>query len=228
MAERDLPDPGSLAAGAHPDRHRVERGGGVPRGARPRRRGRLRAAVGPAGAVGGVRAVACRRRPPDRASPCSGTVLVTGAAGWAFGRLYERSGSLAAPMLAHLAINEAGALAALGRAADGRARLGVARVRLEQMRVGVVSSMPKLMIRRGVIRMIAVSSSSPAGAVAGGASACSAVPRISRQRTRHGSRRGDVVDDEGHRGVAARCCGTSGSSTSGSRRCRWCRAPRCR
>lgn len=42
-----------------------------------------------------------------------GTVLVTGAAGWAFGWLYGRSGSLAASMLAHLAINEAGAVAAL-------------------------------------------------------------------------------------------------------------------
>jgi uncharacterized protein len=42
-----------------------------------------------------------------------GTVLATGAAGWAFGWLYARSGSLAAPMLAHLAINEAGAAAAL-------------------------------------------------------------------------------------------------------------------
>jgi uncharacterized protein len=45
--------------------------------------------------------------------PVVGTVLVTGGAGWAFGWLYERSGSLAAPMLAHLAINEAGAVAAL-------------------------------------------------------------------------------------------------------------------
>lgn len=42
-----------------------------------------------------------------------GTVLVTGLAGWAFGWLAERSGSLLAPMLAHLAINEAGAVAAL-------------------------------------------------------------------------------------------------------------------
>jgi membrane protease YdiL (CAAX protease family) len=41
------------------------------------------------------------------------TVLVTGVAGWAFGWLRDRSGSLAAPMLAHLAVNEAGALAAL-------------------------------------------------------------------------------------------------------------------
>jgi membrane protease YdiL (CAAX protease family) len=45
--------------------------------------------------------------------PVVGTVLVTGAAGWAFGWLSDRSGSLAAPMLAHLAVNEAGALAAL-------------------------------------------------------------------------------------------------------------------
>ena len=45
--------------------------------------------------------------------PVLGTVLVTGGAGWAFGWLYERSGSLVAAMLAHLAINEAGAVAAL-------------------------------------------------------------------------------------------------------------------
>jgi hypothetical protein len=45
--------------------------------------------------------------------PVVPTVLVTGLAGWAFGWLYERSGSLIAPMLAHLAINEAGAAAAL-------------------------------------------------------------------------------------------------------------------
>lgn len=45
--------------------------------------------------------------------PVVATVLVTGAAGWLFGWLADRSGSLAAPMLAHLAINEAGAIAAL-------------------------------------------------------------------------------------------------------------------
>ncbi|WUI28265.1 CPBP family intramembrane metalloprotease [Mycobacterium sp. NBC_00419] len=42
-----------------------------------------------------------------------GTVLVTGLAGWGFGWLAERSGSVVAPMLAHLAVNEAGAIAAL-------------------------------------------------------------------------------------------------------------------
>ena len=45
--------------------------------------------------------------------PVIGTVVVTGAEGWLFARLFERSGSLAAPILAHLAINEAGAVAAL-------------------------------------------------------------------------------------------------------------------
>ncbi len=45
--------------------------------------------------------------------PVIGTVLVTGIAGWLFAVLRERSDSLAAPMLAHLAINEAGAVAAL-------------------------------------------------------------------------------------------------------------------
>jgi membrane protease YdiL (CAAX protease family) len=45
--------------------------------------------------------------------PILGTVLVTGLAGWLFGRLAERSGSMLAPVLAHLAINEAGAVAAL-------------------------------------------------------------------------------------------------------------------
>ena len=48
--------------------------------------------------------------------PVIGTVVVTGAAGWLFARLFERSGSLAAPILAHLAINEAGAVGGVGRA----------------------------------------------------------------------------------------------------------------
>ncbi|BCI55284.1 CAAX protease family protein [Mycolicibacterium litorale] len=45
--------------------------------------------------------------------PVAGTVVVTGVAGWVFALLAERSGSLVAPMLAHLAVNESGALAAL-------------------------------------------------------------------------------------------------------------------
>ncbi len=45
--------------------------------------------------------------------PILGTVALTGVAGWFFGMLAERTGSLAAPILAHLAINESGALAAL-------------------------------------------------------------------------------------------------------------------
>ena len=45
--------------------------------------------------------------------PVLGTVAATGLAGWVFALLAERSGSLAAPMLAHLAVNEAGAIAAL-------------------------------------------------------------------------------------------------------------------
>jgi membrane protease YdiL (CAAX protease family) len=45
--------------------------------------------------------------------PVLPTVMVTGVAGWLFGWLADRSGSLAAPMLAHLAINESGAIAAL-------------------------------------------------------------------------------------------------------------------
>lgn len=53
------------------------------------------------------------------------TVVATGLAGWIFAVLAERSGSLLAPILAHLAINESGALAALGvqrfsgKSADG-------------------------------------------------------------------------------------------------------------
>ncbi|OBI42407.1 CPBP family intramembrane glutamic endopeptidase [Mycobacterium colombiense] len=52
--------------------------------------------------------------------PVAGTVLVTGIAGWLFGWLADRSGSLAAPMLAHLAINEAGAIAVLAVQASKR------------------------------------------------------------------------------------------------------------
>lgn len=57
--------------------------------------------------------------------PVAGTVLVTATAGWAFAWLYDRSGSLVAPALVHLAINEAGAVAAVvagRRAANGKTR----------------------------------------------------------------------------------------------------------
>ena len=45
--------------------------------------------------------------------PVVPTVLATAIGGWFFGWLADRSGSLAAPMLAHLAINETAAVAAL-------------------------------------------------------------------------------------------------------------------
>lgn len=45
--------------------------------------------------------------------PAWPTVLATGTAGWVFHRLAQHTGSLAAPMCVHLAINEAGALAVL-------------------------------------------------------------------------------------------------------------------
>lgn len=55
--------------------------------------------------------------------PVWGTVLVTGVAGLVFDWLRARTGSLLAPMLAHLAVNEAGALIAIAvqrrRAARG-------------------------------------------------------------------------------------------------------------
>lgn len=52
---------------------------------------------------------------PARAAGDSilGTVLVTGMFGWLLGWLRERSGSVVAPMLTHLALNEAGAVATL-------------------------------------------------------------------------------------------------------------------
>ena len=52
--------------------------------------------------------------------PVAGTVVATAVAGWFFALLGERSASLAAPMLAHLAINEAGAVAALAVQRRGR------------------------------------------------------------------------------------------------------------
>jgi uncharacterized protein len=57
--------------------------------------------------------------------PVLGTVLLTGVGGWLFGWLHAQSDSLAAPMLAHLAVNEAAGLAALGVQRRAR-RLGSA------------------------------------------------------------------------------------------------------
>lgn len=56
--------------------------------------------------------------------PVAATVLVTGIGGWLFGWLAQRSGSLAAPMLAHLAINESGAIAVLAARRHRRALRG--------------------------------------------------------------------------------------------------------
>lgn len=54
--------------------------------------------------------------------PVAATVLVTGIGGWLFDWLADRTGSLAAPMLAHLAINEAGAIAVLAARSRGAVR----------------------------------------------------------------------------------------------------------
>lgn len=54
--------------------------------------------------------------------PVAATVLVTGIGGWLFGWLADRTGSLAAPMLVHLAINEAGAIAVLAARSRGAVR----------------------------------------------------------------------------------------------------------
>jgi membrane protease YdiL (CAAX protease family) len=56
--------------------------------------------------------------------PVIGTVLVTGLGGWLFGWLHARSGSLVGPMLAHLAVNEAAGLAAVGVQRRARRRAG--------------------------------------------------------------------------------------------------------
>ncbi|HLS00045.1 CPBP family intramembrane metalloprotease [Mycolicibacillus parakoreensis] len=74
------------------------------------------AAFGPArgrllqAATFGLSHIADARRAGDPVLP---TVVATGAAGWLLGWLADRTGSLSAPLLAHLGINESGALAAL-------------------------------------------------------------------------------------------------------------------
>jgi membrane protease YdiL (CAAX protease family) len=112
MAARDLPDPAvwlllRIPIGTVWSEEAAFRAalGTVADGAFGPRWGRLLQS-----AAFGLSHVADARRAGE---PVLGTVLVTGAAGWAFGWLYARSDSLAAPMLAHLAINEAGAVAAL-------------------------------------------------------------------------------------------------------------------
>lgn len=112
MAARDLPDPAAwllvrIPIGTVWSEEAAFRAalGAVADGAFGPRWGRLVQSI-----AFGLSHVADARRAGE---PVLGTVLVTGAAGWMFGWLYARSGSLAAPMLAHLAINEAGAVAAL-------------------------------------------------------------------------------------------------------------------
>jgi membrane protease YdiL (CAAX protease family) len=113
MADRDLPDPASGWLAVR-----------IPFGTVWSEEAAYRAALGTmaAGAFGptggrllqsvafGLSHIADARGTDE---PVIATVLVTGVAGWFFGLLLERSGSLAAPMLAHLAINEAGAVAAV-------------------------------------------------------------------------------------------------------------------
>ena len=66
--------------------------------------------------------------------------MVTALAGWAFGWLAERSGSLLAPVLAHLAINEAGAVAALAVQSDGPITAETSRSSSAARRGGIVDS----------------------------------------------------------------------------------------
>ena len=56
----------------------------------------------------------------DTGEPVVGTVAVTALAGWVLALLNERSGSVLAAMLAHLAVNEAGAVSALAVQAFAR------------------------------------------------------------------------------------------------------------
>lgn len=113
MAERDLPaTPGRWlllripfgTVWSEEIAYRAALGGAAARAFGPRT-GRLLAAL-----VFGLSHV-----PDARAAgeSVAGTVALTGVAGWVFSWLQDESGSLAAPMLAHLAVNEAGAVAAL-------------------------------------------------------------------------------------------------------------------
>ena len=111
MAQRDLPDAPGTGWRGDPPRHGVVGGDGVSRGA-----GRRGAdAFGPTGGrLLQAAAFGLTHIPDARGTgePVAGTVR---SPAWRDGcsALAERSGSVLAPMLAHLAINEAGALAAL-------------------------------------------------------------------------------------------------------------------
>nr|WP_234777906.1 CPBP family intramembrane glutamic endopeptidase [Mycobacterium tuberculosis] len=97
---------------AHTWRHGVGRGGRVSRGAGHYRCPGLRSVGWTDTAGRRLWFVSHRRRARDgRAAGAHG--VATGIAGWMFGWLADRSGSLAAPLLTHLAINEAGAVAAV-------------------------------------------------------------------------------------------------------------------
>ena len=78
----------------------------------------------PAGRAFAAAAFGLSHVPDARATgqPVVLTVLATGTAGWIFAWLFGRSTSVAAPMLAHLAVNEAGAVAALAVQRRRRAR----------------------------------------------------------------------------------------------------------
>lgn len=134
MAERDLPDGPlrwlllGIPIGTVASEEAAYRGalGTVAAEAFGREGGRLvqATAFGLSHIAGAARPATSNPDARSSGEPVVPTVLVTGLAGWVFGWLYERSGSLIAPMLAHLAINESGAVAALSvqriRSADGQ------------------------------------------------------------------------------------------------------------
>ena len=103
----------TLAGRTHPLRHSVAGGGGVPCGVGNGRGRRVRADGRPAAAVGWHSGCHTSPTPEAQASRCSARCSSPASAGWFFALLRERSASLAAPMLAHLATNEAGAVAAI-------------------------------------------------------------------------------------------------------------------
>lgn len=113
MAERKLPAPASTWLGVHIPLGTVWAEEAAFRAALAAVAGRAYGASGGRllqAAAFGLSHVADARATGEPVLP---TVLATGGAGWIFGWLAQRSGSLSAPMLAHLAINESAAAAAL-------------------------------------------------------------------------------------------------------------------